>query len=436
MYIAQLAEIHALIYHRKKINKHRDEIVFYFLLLIIMSIPLHIISLIWVLKIQFTLLNIGFVSVHLLMQSIQIVFVVIFVFLQPVDIQKKVQSFKELWPYLYQLIYEYYHFFTFFWSLVLIWDYYNLNYYTIAVYTLLFTIQIKFIWARLKNNSSIIPILPFLFLIIVLRIFHTVIDYRNQIPDNNLSSAGIIGYKVQNSIIIFDLLIKFYLLLALFIVTQTSKHDQYLYSFQITILIMLTISFLILLQQAISQVILKYYFKREVIEFDSVKQFVYPTNINLKDEKIKYLYVYDKRPNSYGANIIKALLIEYPGKIIKGHHFEKIKLQNSNYYTIESQVEVKTKELIDLLQNKTAQPEIRKVKLYLENKQNLIELYKLWIDNYINIRLQTNYDNQLELFSLIQIDFQSQIQQAIAFQKYMQFYMIMNPNQVYYDLYD
>ncbi|EWS71063.1 transmembrane protein, putative (macronuclear) [Tetrahymena thermophila SB210] len=438
--LAQLDEFYFMITYKMHSMYLEEGIVAQGAIIFLFNIPLYLMSIVWVLKVQYILLNVVFISIILILIYIAPFTIAFFKFMDPMFNIDKLSKLK-IW--FFQYSYSYFQFFTYFWSLCLIWNHYNLQYYVLAILSVLIVLLIKHLWLRLKNNFQTREKYMFLIIIIIKQLLHIVLSYRkkkNQVFD----ILNKIGYKIYNSMIIFELLIKLYLLIAFWIVFQTTNNNnnQQLYSFKVTILILLVISFLILLFQSISQVIMKQYIYKKYIELDSMLEFIQldKNSKDIKNKNIKQIQIFDTFYNqeTYGINIIKDILFEYESIEIIGRDFNKKKIENNKYfYYVKIEFIVKAKQILDVIQTQKVISQIQSVYLNLQNDEYLYDLYKFWIDNYIEISLYSNYDYiYYQLINNIKQQMQSAISQLIIFQKFIFPQMIINPHIVYYDLYD
>ncbi|KAL4467260.1 hypothetical protein ABPG72_010067 [Tetrahymena utriculariae] len=437
--LAQLEEFYFMVNYKRHSKYLEQGIVGQGVIICLFNIPLYLMSIVWVLKIQYIPLNVAFISIVLILLYIGPFSIVFIIFIGAQ--QFNIDNFSKIQLWVFQYLYSYFQFFTFFWSLCFIWNYYNFQYYVLVVDSVLITLLINYLWLRFKNNFEACDKYIFLIIIIMKQVLHIVVGYRKKkYLVMNIQKKT--GYKVQNSMIVFEFLIKLYLLIAFWIVFQTKKDNQQLYSFQVTILVMLIISFLILLYQSINQVIIKQYIYKEFLELDSVEEFIQldKNSNDFKHKKIKQIEIFDIFYNqeTHGINIIKNILFEYQSIEITGKDFNKKKIKNDQYYySVEILFVVKAKQILDAIQTKKILPQIQSVQLHLQNDEGLYDLYKFWIDNYIKISLYTNYDHKYsELTIEIKGKMQSSISQLIAYQKNIFLEMIVNPYYIYYDLYD
>ncbi|EWS71059.1 transmembrane protein, putative (macronuclear) [Tetrahymena thermophila SB210] len=437
--LVQLEEFYFMINYNRHSKYLEQGIIGQGVIICLFNIPLYIMSLVWVLKIQYTLLNVAFISIVLVLLYVGPFSVAFIMF---IDAQQfNIDNFSKIKLWVFQYLYSYFQFFTFFWSLCYIWNYYNFQYYVLVVYCVLIVLQINYLWLRFKNNFQACDKYIFFILIIIKQLLHIVLRYskkRNQVI-NILNKTG---YKMYNSMIIFESLIKLYLLIAFWIVFKTKTNNQQLYSFQVTVLVMLIISFLILLYQSIINVLIRQYIYKEFIELDSIQEFIQldKNSKEIKNKSIKHIQIFDNFYNqeTHGINIIKDILFEYEGIEITGKDFNKKKIQNDKYYYIvQAQFLVKTQQILDAIQTKKVVSQIQSVHLNFQNDEQLYDLYKFWINHYIEISLHTNFDNKYyKLVTEIKQQMQSTISQLVTYQKLIFPKMIVNPYYIYYDLYD
>ncbi|EWS71062.1 transmembrane protein, putative (macronuclear) [Tetrahymena thermophila SB210] len=441
--LAQLDEFYFMISQDRRREYLEEGILEKSVITFLFDIPLYLMSIVWVLKVQFMPLNMVFVSILLLLIYIGL-FTTALSIIGSLELNiYKLFRFK---CWFFQYLYSYFQFFTYFWSLCLIWNYYNLQYYFLAVYSVLLVLLIKHVWLRLQNNLQTMEKYTILIIIIIKQLLHIVFRYRKK-KHSSFSIQNKFGYKIFNSMIIFELLIKLYLLIAFWIVFQktnnnNNNNNQQLYSFKITVLIMIVISFLILLFQSIDQVIINQYKYKDYIELESIQEFIKfdKNSKDIKNNYVKYIQIFDIFYNeeTYGISIIKDILFEYESIEIIGRDFNKKKILNNKYfYSVEIEFIMKAQQILDVIQTQKVISQIQSVYLKLQNDGYLYDLYKFWIDNYIEISLYSNYDYRFyQLINNIKQQMQSAISQLIIYQKFIFPQMIVNPHFVYYDLYD
>ncbi|KAL4467261.1 hypothetical protein ABPG72_010068 [Tetrahymena utriculariae] len=397
--LAQLEEFYFMLNQERHSKYVKQGIVAQSVIICLLSIPLYLISIVWVLKIEYTHLNIALISIVLVLLYVGPFSVAYTMFI--VTWQFNIDSFSKIKLWVYQYLYSYFQFFTFFWSLCFIWNHYNFQYYFLVIDSVLIALLINYLWLSFTNNFQACDKYVIIILIILKQVLHIVIGYTKK-KYHMINIQKKTGQKVQNSMIIFEFLIKLYLLIAFWIVFQTKKDNQQLYSFQATVLVMLVISFFILMYKSITQVLIYSCIQKECLELDSIEGF-----IQLDKNK------------THGINIIKNILFECESIEIIGKNFSKKKIKNDKYYySVETQFIMKAQQILDAIQTKKILPQIQSFQIKLQNDEGLYDLYTFWIDNYIEISLHTNYDDTYSrLTTQIKYKMQSAISQLIAYKK-------------------
>ncbi|KAL4427224.1 hypothetical protein ABPG74_022311 [Tetrahymena malaccensis] len=436
--LAQLEEFYFMMNYKRHSKYLEQGIIGQGVIICLFNIPLYLMSIVWVLKIQYTPLNVAFISIVLMLLYVGPFSLAYIMF---VDAQQfNIDNISKLKLWILQYLYSYFQFFSFFWSLCFIWNYYNFQFYVLVVDSVLITLLINYLWLRFKNNFQACDKYIFFLIIIFKQVLHIVLGYRKN-KHQVLNIQKKIGYKVQNSMIIFEFLIKLYLLIAFWIVFKTRNDNQQLYSFYFTVLVMLIVSFLILLYYSVVEVIIKQYIKKKFIELDSIQEFISldKQSNEIKNKKVKYIQVFDTFYNieTYGMPIFKDLLFEYENIEIIGRDFSKKRLLNEKYYySIQTQFSSRPIQILDAIKTKKILPQIQSIYLNLLTTEGLHDLYQFWVDNYIEISLHTSQDRYEQLIIEIKQTMQSVISQLILYQKQIFPYMIVNPHYIYYDLYD